>query len=223
MGQIYYDMGLLASADVVETSATDFVGQYVGHTGPKTEKALESALGKVVFIDEAYRLADGRFAKEAIDQIVDCITKPKVAQRLIIILAGYDADINHLMSINPGLTSRFPESIRFNPLPPADCVNLLTQLLQKRKKDLQGKGNSDFDLSCLEFPRHDFSHGLTRRFERLSNIANWANARDVETLAKAVFGQALQALTGKTLIVKEAKVLAELDAMIDERVERQQY
>jgi hypothetical protein len=78
-------------------------------------------------------------------------------------------------------------------------------------------------LSCLEFPRHDFSHGLTRRFERLSNIANWANARDVETLAKAVFGQALQALTGKTLVVKEATVLAELDAMIDERVERQQY
>lgn len=91
IGKVYYDIGLLASDEVVETSATDFIAPYVGQTGPKTQNKLESGLGKVLFIDEAYRLADGEFAKEAMDEIVDCITKPKFAQKLIIILAGYDA------------------------------------------------------------------------------------------------------------------------------------
>lgn len=55
MGQVYYDMGMLGSAEVIECSATDFVGQYVGQTGPKTQKQLEKGLGKILFIDEAYR------------------------------------------------------------------------------------------------------------------------------------------------------------------------
>ncbi|KAJ5249492.1 hypothetical protein N7524_011808 [Penicillium chrysogenum] len=105
---------------VIETSATDLVGQYVSQMGPKTQKVLEQALGKVLFIDEAYRLAEGDFSREAVDELVDCITTPRYAQKLIIILAEYDADINHLMSINSSLRSRFPESIQFEPLPSSD-------------------------------------------------------------------------------------------------------
>jgi SpoVK/Ycf46/Vps4 family AAA+-type ATPase len=90
MGKVYYDMGFLSQAKVIESSATDLVGQYVGQTGPKVQKLMETALGKVLFIDEAYRLAEGHFATEAMDELVDCITKPKFAQKLIVILAGYD-------------------------------------------------------------------------------------------------------------------------------------
>lgn len=104
-------MGLLTTTEVVEISATDLIGQYIGHTGPKTQQMLEEGLGKILFIDEAYRLVEGHFAKEAMDEIVDCVTKPKFAGKLIVILAGYDQNINQLMSVNPGLTSRFPESI----------------------------------------------------------------------------------------------------------------
>jgi hypothetical protein len=56
MGQVYFDMGFLSSPDVVECSASDLVGQYVGQTGPKTKKQLEKALGKVLFVDEACML-----------------------------------------------------------------------------------------------------------------------------------------------------------------------
>jgi hypothetical protein len=79
MGKVYFDMGFLATAEVVMCSAIDLVGQYVGQTGPKTKKLLEKALGKVLFIDEAYRLAEGHFAKEAMDELVDCLTKPTEA------------------------------------------------------------------------------------------------------------------------------------------------
>lgn len=94
MGKVYYDMGILGSDEVIESSATDLVGQYIGYTGPKTQELLEKVLGRLLLIDEAYYLADGQFTKEAMDEIVDCITKPKFAGKLIVILAGYDKDIN---------------------------------------------------------------------------------------------------------------------------------
>ncbi|KAJ5505540.1 ATPase AAA-type core [Penicillium expansum] len=223
MGQVYYDMGLLASSEVVETSATDLVGQYVGQTGPKTQQVLERGLGKVLFIDEAYRLAEGHFAKEAMDEIVDGITKPRFAQKLIIILAGYDSDINRLMSINPGLTSRFPESLQFDPLSPADCIKLICELLLKEKRDLLSKSQAQFDLVCLESPDFEFTKAMSQRFDRLSKTAGWANARDVGTLTKTIFGKTLQSSSGKKLVLSKDTVLEALDSMINERCSREVY
>jgi len=226
MGQIYYDMGMLASNEVVETSATDFVGQYIGHTGPKTQQVLERSLGKVLFIDEAYRLAEGLFAKEAMDELVDCITKPKFAQRLIIILAGYDADINRLMSTNPGLTSRFPESVQFEALSPRNCIQLLDELLSKEKSDLLGKSQVRFDITCLQSLEPDFTKEMTRCFDILSKTASWANARDVRTLAKNIFGRTLksfQSCSQKNLLLSKETVIEELGSMINERSNRENY
>lgn len=221
MGKVYYDMGFLATAEVVESSATDLVGQYVGQTGPKTQKLLEKALGKVLFIDEAYRLAEGNFAKEAMDEIVDSVTKPTFAQKLIIILAGYDADINRLMSINPGLTSRFPEVVTFRGLNPNECAKLFTELLQKQKLQLRRK-KKDLDITVLESPPGEFLRKLLHRFEALLNLPNWANARDIQTLAKCVFGKTIKSITlsqGK-LTVDEETIFAEIDMMIAERAHR---
>ncbi|OQE43716.1 hypothetical protein PENCOP_c003G04699 [Penicillium coprophilum] len=223
MGQVYYDMGLLASSEVVETSATDLVGQYIGQTGPKTQQVLERGLGKVLFIDEAYRLAEGNFAKEAMDEIVDGITKPRFAQKMIIILAGYDEDINRLMSINLGLTSRFPESLQFDPLSPADCVKLMCELLLKEKRDLSSKSQAQFDLACLESPDFKFMKGMSERFDKLSKTAGWANARDVGTLTNTIFGKTLQASSGKRLTLSKDTVFEVLDSMINERSSREVY
>ncbi|KAG0159823.1 hypothetical protein PDIDSM_7350 [Penicillium digitatum] len=223
MGQVYYDMGLLASNEVVETSATDLVGQYVGQTGPKTQKVLENGLGKVLFIDEAYRLAEGQFAKEAMDEIVDGITKPRFAHKLIIILAGYDKDINRLMSINPGLTSRFPESLQFDPLSPTDCIKLILKLLLKKKNDLLSKSQVQFDLVCLESPDFEFMEAMLQRFNRLSKTAGWANARDVGTLTKTIFGKILQSSSGTKLVLSKDTVLEALNSMINERSSREVY
>ncbi|KXT07703.1 hypothetical protein AC578_10169 [Pseudocercospora eumusae] len=133
MGRIYRDLGILATDEVLEKSASDLVGQYVGHTGDKTKKLLESALSKVLLIDEAYRLAKGDFAKEATDELVDLLTKPQFARKLIVILAGYDHDIERLMATNPSLTSRFPEKIPFQGLSLESCATLLTLRLAREK------------------------------------------------------------------------------------------
>src|SRR5271169_1458485 len=101
MGQVFYDMGFLSSTDVIECSTSDLVGQYVGQTGPKTKKLLERARGRVLFIDEAYRLGEGHFAKEAVDELVSTLTLEQYKGRIIVILAGYDKEINDLLAVNP--------------------------------------------------------------------------------------------------------------------------
>ncbi|KAF2837532.1 P-loop containing nucleoside triphosphate hydrolase protein [Patellaria atrata CBS 101060] len=223
MGKIYYDMGFLATAEVIECSATELVGQYVGSTGPKTQKLLEKALGKVLFVDEAYRLAEGQFAKEAMDEIVDCLTKPKFAQKLVMILAGYDAQINHLMTINPGLTSRFPEAVVFRPLQPDECITLLVGLLRKRKTHLEKSGKC-LDMSVLEKPTGSFRNDLHAHFQALTALQDWANARDVQTIYKSIFNKLVNSATRvkgvPTLALTSSTVLTEVSSILSERSHR---
>jgi len=183
MGKVFYDMGFLSEAKVVECSATDLIGQYVGHTGPKVQKKLESAMGKVLLIDEAYRLAEGHFATEAMDELVDCMTKPKFARKLIIILAGYDKDIDRLMSMNPGLTSRFPESIVFEGMRPATCFELLVKVFV----DLKEKSKASLDLSVITPASSSLERTIIDLFTKFSTLDSWGNARDVKSLAKDIF------------------------------------
>ncbi|KAM5384717.1 hypothetical protein ACJA88_002564 [Fusarium oxysporum] len=214
MGQVYYDLGFLASTEVIEVSATELIGQYVGHTGPKVQQLLDKALGRVLFIDEAYRLAsDSSFAREAVDELVDCVTKPKYHGKLIIILAGYVQDINTLLGINPGMSSRFPESIDFDTLTPASCIQLVTSQLQASKTKLKGK--IPLDLSCLERPDREFLTELTTKFKELSEQDSWANARDVKELAKKMFHKF--DLSSKSLTLTEELIRSTMDEMMAER------
>jgi len=224
MGKVFYDMGFLATAEVEECSATDLIGQYVGQTGPKVQKLLDKALGRVLFVDEAYRLAEGHFAKEAMDELVDSVTKARYYKKLIIILAGYDADINRLMSVNAGLTSRFPAVINFRPLTPEECFSLLLQLLQKQRASIQSKGK-DFDLTCLESPTGVFRQRMISDFGELAAQDNWASARDVQCLAKEIFNKVLRSKVGLAqgrLVLDEQTSNAELETMLNERKSRSQ-
>ncbi|THW14997.1 P-loop containing nucleoside triphosphate hydrolase protein [Aureobasidium pullulans] len=213
MGQIYYDMGFLAKAEVIEASATDMVGEYIGQTGPKTKKLLERALGRVLLIDEAYRLGEGRFAQEALDELVDCLTKPQFERRLIVILAGYDKDINRLMLQNPGLTSRFPDTLNFRDFTPSECLELFGNEIQ----DLLQRVNIEVpSVSSRDSAR------LLKRFEQLSGTANWANARDVKFLANSVFRQLMQGEDSSSgqLSLTMPLISHVVDNMLAERVGR---
>jgi SpoVK/Ycf46/Vps4 family AAA+-type ATPase len=226
MGKVFYDMGFLATAEVVECSATDIIGQYVGQTGPKVQGKLDTALGKVLFIDEAYRLAEGHFAKEAMDELVDAVTKDKYAKKLIIILAGYEKDINRLMTTNPGLTSRFPEVIDFRPLRADECVKLLLQALMSQKSRLsraKAKKTVNLDVSVLQSLEEPLGAKLKHLFSELTKQEGWAGARDVETLAKNIFKVVTEDKNGIEkghLKVRGDVIGAELTKMMHERASR---
>lgn len=170
---------------MVECSATDFIGQYIGHTGPKAIKQLERGLGKVLFIDEAYRLGEGMFAQEAVNELVDTITKPRFAGKLVIILAGYDNDMNNLLRVNEGLSSRFADEIVFPSLSPVDCLRLLKDKLTESSigfPSMQDPGIKVCLLDCIE---------------ELSKLPAWGNARDIQTLAKSMVRTVYQSNTTK--------------------------
>ncbi|KAG9187998.1 hypothetical protein G6011_01921 [Alternaria panax] len=218
MGKIFYDMGFLSQAKVVECSATDLIGQYVGHTGPKVQKLMEKALGKVLFIDEAYRLAEGHFAVEAMDELVDCLTKEKFAQKLVVILAGYDKDIDRLMSMNPGLTSRFPETVMFKHIDPETCLKLLVKVLS----DLQKKKKAPLDLFVIDPPTPQLRQQLLQLFGRLSVLESWGNGRDVKSLAKSMFQSLISGAVPPitSLVLTEAIVIRIMNNMVNERSRR---
>lgn len=215
MGKVFYDMGFLSAAKVEQCSATDLIGQYIGHTGPKVQKKLESAMGKILFIDEAYRLAEGHFATEAMDELVDCMTNPKYAKKMIVILAGYDKDIDRLLSTNPGLTSRFPETVFFKHMEPATCLDLLT-------KDLQKRSDTPLDLTVLTPPSPELEIQLLELFAKLAAFDSWGNGRDVKELANAMFRSLISAPVDaiSSLVLTEELVLSTMQNMLQDRILR---
>ncbi len=75
IGKVFYDMGFLATDEVIECSASELIGEYIGQTGPKTQRVFTKALGKVLIIDEAYRLNDGKFGAEAVSEMVNLLVR----------------------------------------------------------------------------------------------------------------------------------------------------
>ena len=211
MGQIFYDMGFLASRDVLECSATDLIGQYVGQTGPKTTSQLEKALGKVLFIDEAYRLGEGNFATEAINELVDNLTKPKFAGKMIVILAGYEDAMDQLLGVNQGLASRFPEDVIFRNMEPQHCLKLLERNLQK----------SGIGVDIVDVGQHQPAPLLL--FERLSSFKSWGNGRDVNTLSKSIAGSVFQKaeISEKELTVTYKELVVYLETALSEKKARE--
>ena len=107
-------IGVLSGGQLVEVTRADLVGKYVGHTAPLTQQVIESALGGVLFIDEAYSLhrsKDDSFGLEAIDTLVKGMEDNR--ENLIVILAGYTDEMQVFLEANSGLKSRFPNFIEF--------------------------------------------------------------------------------------------------------------
>ncbi len=115
IGKIYFALGLISKADVLETGRADFVSNYVGQTAPKTTETVKRAMGGVLFIDEAYQLMDkpgaGGYGGEAIDTLVALLENHK--NDFVCIVAGYTKEMEDFLDQNSGLKSRFPTTIEF--------------------------------------------------------------------------------------------------------------
>ena len=170
-------IGALKGGQLVEVSRGDLVGRYTGHTAPLTNRVIESALGGVLFIDEAYSLYRGEqdsFGLEAIDTLVKGMEDHR--DELVVILAGYTKEMETFLTANSGLASRFPNKIEF-PDYTADELLDITAVLAK------GKGYRLAE-SCT-FPLL----GYYKRRQALDSrtAGNGRLARN--TLEKAIFNQ----------------------------------
>ena len=124
-------IGALGGGQLVEVTRADLVGRYTGHTAPLTNSVIESALGGVLFIDEAYSLYRGEqdsFGLEAIDTLVKGMEDHR--DELVVVLAGYTREMEVFLTANSGLASRFPNKIEF-PDYTADELLDITNVLAK--------------------------------------------------------------------------------------------
>jgi SpoVK/Ycf46/Vps4 family AAA+-type ATPase len=136
IAKIFYAFGLLPTAEVVEAQRADLVGEYLGATALKTNHLVDSALGGVLFIDEAYGLvnaAEGqpdRFGNEAVQTLLKRAEDDR--DQLVIVLAGYGSQMEQFLSSNPGLSSRFGTRVRFPGYRPAELVLIAEHLAELR-------------------------------------------------------------------------------------------
>jgi len=134
LGRMFHALGVLPRGHLIECERADLVGEYIGHTAQRTREHIRKAMGGVLFIDEAYALARGGekdFGKEAIDTLVKAMEDHK--DQLIVILAGYRDEMEHFLSANPGLRSRFPLHMDFPDYTPAELFHIAQRMCRERQ------------------------------------------------------------------------------------------
>jgi len=159
LGKLFKEVGVLPKGHLVEVERADLVGEFIGHTAQKTRDQVKKALGGILFIDEAYSLARGGekdFGKEAIDALVKGMEDHR--DNLILILAGYQDEMNWFIETNPGLRSRFPIHISFPDYSNEELLAIADLMLQQRQYFLSNGAREEFRFVIeKEHKRHEHS------------------------------------------------------------------
>lgn len=159
LGKLFKEVGVLPKGHLVEVERADLVGEFIGHTAQKTRDQVKKALGGILFIDEAYSLARGGekdFGKEAIDALVKGMEDHRGI--LILILAGYQDEMDWFIETNPGLRSRFPIHISFPDYSNDELLAIADLMLQQRQYFLSGGAREEFRFVIeKEHKRHEHS------------------------------------------------------------------
>ena len=244
VAKIFYAFGLLETPVVVEAQRADLVGEYLGATAIKTNELVNSALGGVLFIDEAYSLVNDsegqgdRFGHEAIQALLKRAEDDRT--ELIIILAGYEKQMEGFLASNPGLNSRFGLRVKFPTYSPAELMELAELYLRERGEKLDAEAGPALSRMMEDVGRRRLADELGNgRFVR-SLLEKAGRARDVRimtdgaepspaelvTLEAADLEQAGTELTARFRGYSQAptleSALAELDELVGlEPVKRQ--
>lgn len=161
---IYKDLGILKKGHLVEVQRSDLVAEYVGQTAPKTNAKIDEALDGVLFIDEAYTLAQGDkndFGAEAIATLLKRMEDDR--DRLVVILAGYDNEIKKFIDMNPGLQSRFNRYIHFDDYDPLELMEIFLFYLKKAQYQITKEGHEAvFHIIYTEVSKKDSKFGNAR-------------------------------------------------------------
>ncbi|HEY1623502.1 MAG TPA: AAA family ATPase [Streptosporangiaceae bacterium] len=186
LAKIFYAFGLLEMPEVVEAHRADLVGEYLGATAIKTNELIDSAMGGVLFIDEAYSLineGDGqadRFGAEAVQALLKRAEDDR--ENLIIILAGYEKQMESFLSSNPGLASRFATRLKFGSYSPPELFALAESVLERRGEHLDRDARPALWRVFEEIDRRRITDDLGNgRFVR-SLMEKAGQARDVRVM-----------------------------------------
>ncbi|WP_231483672.1 AAA family ATPase [Methanobrevibacter sp. YE315] len=190
LSKIYHEMGLLSKGHLIETDRSGLVGGYVGQTAIKTQEVIKSALGGILFIDEAYALAsksENDYGQEAIDTLLKAMEDHR--DDLIVIVAGYPALMEKFLYSNPGLESRFNKFIYFEDYNDEELYNIFWLMCEE--------SNLTLDAGADKYIKDYFK----RLYENRS--PNFANGRAVRNLFEEVITNQANRLAPKENITDE--------------------
>jgi type VII secretion ATPase EccA len=152
VAKVYCGLGLLKKENIREVHRADLIGQHIGETEAKTNAVIDGALDGVLFLDEAYSLvatgAKNDFGLVAIDTLLARMENDR--DRLVVIVAGYRADLDRFLDTNQGLRSRFTRSIDFPSYQPAELIEIANFMA--------GKRDSAFEQAALDDLESLFAH-----------------------------------------------------------------
>jgi hypothetical protein len=165
-GEILASLGVLEKGHLVEVSRVDLVGEHIGSTAIRTQEAFERARGGVLFIDEAYALSpedSGRdFGKEAIDTLVKLMEDHRDA--VVVIVAGYTAEMERFLTVNPGVASRFSRTITFDDYVPDELLRIVEQQAEEHEYRLAAGAGEALLKYFTAIPKGPaFGNGRTAR------------------------------------------------------------
>ncbi|WP_031510331.1 right-handed parallel beta-helix repeat-containing protein [Streptomyces megasporus] len=165
-GEILHSLEVLERGHLVEVSRVDLVGEHIGSTAIRTQEAFDRARGGVLFIDEAYALSpedSGRdFGREAIDTLVKLMEDHR--DEVVVIVAGYTAEMRRFLEVNPGVASRFSRTITFGDYAPDELLRIVEQQAEEHEYRL-AEGTAEALLKYFtELPKGPtFGNGRTAR------------------------------------------------------------
>ena len=204
LSKIYCEIGLLSKGHLVETDRSGLVGGFVGQTAIKTQEVIQSALGGILFIDEAYSLtskSENDYGAEAIDTLLKAMEDHR--DDLIVIVAGYPALMDKFLYSNPGLESRFNKFIYFEDYNEEELYNIF-QLMSK-------ESNLTIDEAGDNYLKEYFKKVYENR------SSNFANGRAVRNLFEEVITNQANRLANKSEITDdELNTLTYEDFLVDE-------
>ena len=201
IAKIYHKLGILSKGHLVETDRAGLVGGYVGQTAIKTKDVVESAIGGVLFIDEAYTLSNARFendyGKEAIETILKLMEDNR--ENLVVIVAGYTDLMKKFVDINPGLSSRFNKYIYFEDYNEDELLKIFNSIAQKHGQ-------------IVEDAAQDY---LIDYFQKRIKNEKFANARDVRNYYEKVQIKQANRLVNNKRITNEDLIMIKLEDVKD--------
>jgi type VII secretion ATPase EccA len=176
VAQTYCGLGLLKTPAVIEAKRQDFVGEHLGSTAIKTSALIDTAMDGVLFIDEAYTLIQtglsggDAFGREAVDTLLARMENDR--ERLVVIIAGYDAEIDRFLGANEGLASRFSKRIRFPSYNPLELGDIGRLIAKSRDSELTEAAYDELVATCrtlCESESSDNSGQIRRRIDLVGN------------------------------------------------------
>lgn len=202
---IYKDLGILKKGHLVEVQRSDLVAEYVGQTAPKTNAKINEALDGVLFIDEAYTLAEGGqgdFGQEAINTLLKRMEDDR--DKLVVILAGYSNEIMHFIDSNPGLESRFNRYIHFDDYSYEELMRIFIFNLSK----------NDFKITRDAF----VAVGNIVKKQLTNKDLKFGNARYIRNLFETIIlAQANRLAGNKNTLSKENLMLITIEDILNIR------